>query len=81
MPKYDVNLVDLKLQMKAQGIKVGPAYVHKDYIFTSFTMPHPLKSKLDRVGRKYSISRSKIVQLLIESIDEEKFLEQMGYGK
>lgn len=81
MPKYDVNLADLKLQLKAQGVKVGPQYHHKDYMFTSFTMPYPLKKKLDRIQKKYKISRSKIVQLLIDRVDVDDFLNQVGYGE
>lgn len=78
MSKYDISIQELKATMKLQGVKVKPNYHHDDYLFTSFTMPYPLKNKLDRVCRKSSLSRSKIVQMLINNIDENDILKSLG---
>jgi hypothetical protein len=74
MKKSDLNSVEARLLLEREGISVGPSYHHKDYLFTSFTMPYPLKRKLDKLGRKFSLSRSKIIQMLIETADEENFV-------
>lgn len=74
MKKTDLNYQELRMLLKSQNVTIRPAYKHKDYIFTSFTMPYALKLKLDRMQRKHEISRSKIVQMLISMADEESLL-------
>ena len=77
MKKKDLNYQELKFILKGQGIDVRPSYTHDDYIFTSFTMPYPLKNKIDRVCKKYGITRSKFIQLLVDSADEKDLLKYL----
>lgn len=74
MKKADLNYQELRLLLQREGVIVSPSYSHADYIFTSFTMPHPLKRKLDTISKKYNVSRSKIVQMLIDKVDIDNFL-------
>ncbi len=74
MKKKDLNRQELFALMKLQGVEVRPSYKHSDYMFTSFTMPYPLKNKLDRVSKKTGLTRSKLVQMLINNIDEDDLL-------
>lgn len=76
MKKSDLTWQEAKWLLKKEGITVRPAYVHDDYIFTSFTMPHPLKSKLDRICKKQKLTRSKIIQMLLDQVSETNFPEQ-----
>ena len=76
MKNCDLNSQELRLLLKAQGFSVTPSYSHKDYIFTSFTMPYKLKAKLDRMCKKHEVSRSKIVQMLISMINEDDLLKE-----
>ena len=78
MKKHDITVQELKASLKLQGISVRPSYHHKDYMFTSFTMPYPLKNKLNRISKQAGLSRSKVVQLLLEQVDENKLLESLG---
>lgn len=75
MKKSDLTTQELRLLMEAQGVTVRPSYKHSDYMFTSFTVPYPLKAKLDRLQSKYKLSRSKIIQMMIHKADEETFLK------
>lgn len=77
MPKYDLTNKEMKMLMEMQGIKVRPSYCHDDYLFTSFTMPYPLKNKLDKISKKYGLTRSKVVQLLIEDVEVDNFLTNL----
>lgn len=61
---------EFKAMMIKSGIEIKPSYKHEDYLFTSFTMPYPLKDKLDRLSKKYGVSRSGMVQLLISNFEE-----------
>lgn len=61
---------DAKMFLHAKGLKVKPSYHHEDYLFTSFTMPYPLKDKLDRVAKRFGMSRSGFVQMLIDKYEE-----------
>lgn len=81
MPRWDITLTELKLQMKAQGVKVAPSYCHEDYRTATLSMPYPLFNKLDRLARRYDISRSMVFRLLLDSVDEEEFLSQVGFGE
>lgn len=75
MKKSDLTTQELRLLMQSQGVSIRPSYQHKDYVFSSFTTPYPLKNKLDRLQRKYKLSRSKIIQMMIHKADEETFLK------
>lgn len=75
MKKSDLTSQEMRLLMEVQGVTVRPSYKHSDYMFTSFTVPYPLKSKLDRLQRKYKLSRSKIIQMMIHKADEDTFLK------
>lgn len=70
-----MNTQELKWLAKQNGINVQPTYVHDDYIFTSFTMPHPLKRKLDKIAKRQGLSRSKVIQLLLEYSDDKNFFK------
>lgn len=75
--RYDMSAKEVKLLMKLQGVEVRPSYKHDDYMFTSFTMPYPLKDKLDRIAKKLDISRSYLVQRLISNLDEDNLIEEL----
>lgn len=75
--KQKISLQELRYNLKASGIEVTQSYCHKDYMYTSFTMPYTLKNKLDRIQRKYKISRSRIIQLFLENVDETDFFESV----
>lgn len=77
MKKSDMTTQEVKLLLKRQGIEIRPSYCHDDYMYTSFTMPYPLKHKVDRISKRYNISRSKVVQMLIDSISEKDFLNDL----
>ena len=79
MKKADLNIQEVKWLLKQQGVKVRPSYVHDDYIFTSFTMPHPLKKKLDKICEVNGLTRSKLVQLLIDACPLEDLAEYLGF--
>lgn len=61
---------ELKVLLEANNIKVKPSYHHEDYMCASFTMPYTYKEKLDRVSKKYSITRSAIFRMLLDMIEE-----------
>lgn len=75
--KYDMSSKEVKLLLKLQGIEVRPSYKHDDYMFTSFTMPYPLKDKLDRICEKLDISRSFLIQRLIDNLDEQNLFTEL----
>lgn len=75
--KEYISLDEIKFILKQDGVEIRPSYKHEDYMFTSFTMPYPLKNKLDRIAKKYELSRSKVVQLLLSSINEYDFFESL----
>lgn len=77
MPKYNLTMQELKLILKQEGIKVRPSYCHDDYMLTSFSMPYPLKDKLDNISKRYGLTRSKVVQLLLESVNSNTFIEDI----
>lgn len=77
MKPYDMSMEELKYNLKEQGVVIRPSYCHGDYMFTSFTMPYPLKDKLDRIQKRFGISRSKIVQMLLENVDEKDFFSSI----
>jgi hypothetical protein len=79
MKKSDITYQEVKMLLKREGITVRPTYKHDDYLFTSFTMPWPLKNKLDRIGKRFELSRSKVVQLLIDGCDEMDFLNWIDH--
>lgn len=80
MKKKDLNTQELHALMRLQGVEVRPSYHHDDYMFTSFTVPYPLKNKLDRIKKKTGLSRSKILQMLINKVDEDNLLELFDLG-
>lgn len=68
--RKEINTTHAKIFLHQKGFKIKPSYHHEDYIFTSFTMPWDIKDKLDRVAKKYSVSRSGLVQMLIRQFEE-----------
>ena len=78
MKKYNLTTQEMKFLLKMQGIEVKPSYCHSDYMYTSFTMPYPLKQKLERIQKKTGLTRSRIVQMLLENVDENNLLETLG---
>lgn len=81
MKKADLNAVEARLLLEREGVSISPSYTHKDYLYTSFTMPYPLKRKVDRISKKYNITRSKIVQMLIDTVDDDNFLNEVNIGR
>ena len=68
MPKKkraDLTTAELKEELLAAGIKVQPSYMHKDYMYTSFTAPYPIMHKLDKMLNHIGCSRSNFIQTLI----------------
>lgn len=55
--------------LKENNIVIRPSYKHEDYVFQTASLPYPVKSKLDRLSRKFGVSRSSIIRLLIESVE------------
>jgi hypothetical protein len=71
MPKqFKMTRLELKQFLIQNNIKIRPQYKHDDYMFTSFTMPYPLKDKLGRLCKKYDCSRSALIQMLIDNLEE-----------
>jgi len=70
-PRQKMSLNELKVLAKNHNIDIKPNYCHDDYMFTSFCLPYPLKDKLDRLKKKFGLSRSAVVQMLIDSIEEK----------
>lgn len=68
--KTVVTRNELKALLERIGVEYKPTYKHEDYMFTSFTMPYPLKHKLDRLCKRFGVSRSGFVQLLIDNVKE-----------
>lgn len=65
-----LNKDELNVMLRKMNIEVKPSYCHDDYMFTSFTMPYPTKAKLDRLSKRFGLTRSATVRLLIEMIEE-----------
>lgn len=76
MKKADLTAQEARWLLKKEGITVRPAYCHSDYVFTSVTMPYPLKNKLNRISKREGLSRSKVIQMLLDQVDEKNFPEQ-----
>lgn len=79
MKKSDLNTQELKWLLTQQEITIKPTYMHDDYITTPFRMPYPVKDKLDRIAKKNGLSRSRIIQMLIEVCPEDGLAEYLGY--
>lgn len=77
MSKNFIDPKELEYNLKQQGITVKKSYHHEDYQFTSVTMPYPLMNKFRRIAKKYNISRSKTIQMLIDNVDENNFFESV----
>lgn len=63
--KPDLTTAELKMHLKHAGVKVQPSYMHKDYMYTSFTAPYPVMAKLDKMLKYIKCSRSNFIQTLI----------------
>ena len=63
--KCDLTTAELKEALKRSNIKVQPSYMHKDYMFTSFTAPYPVMKQLDIMQHYIGCSRSNFIQTLI----------------
>jgi hypothetical protein len=74
MKKSDLTSQEVRWLLAKQGISVRPAYVTDNYVFTSISLPHPLKRKLDRLQRREKLTRSRIVQMLLERVNEDNLL-------
>lgn len=70
MKKQKMSKGELKVWLEIQGIEVKKSYHHEDYMFTSFTMPYEYKAKLDRLSKKYGMSRSEFVRTMLDSVKE-----------
>lgn len=68
--RIELTKLELEQMLIQNNIKIKPSYHHEDYMFTSFTMPYPLKQKLDRISKKMGVTRSKLIQLLINNLEE-----------
>lgn len=65
-----INKDELKVLLKRMNIELQPSYHHEDYMFTSFAMPYPYKKKLDRLSKKFGLTRSATFRLLLDMIEE-----------
>ncbi len=65
-----ISKQELQVILQANNLTLKPQYHKEDYIFTSFTMPWPLKRKLDRLAKKNKMTRSGLVQFLIDRVKE-----------
>lgn len=65
MSKFDLTTAQLKEELKRSGVKINPSYMHKDYITPSFSMPYPVKNKLDEMTKFIGCTRSSFVSALI----------------
>jgi len=77
MKNKDLTTQEVRFLLKSQGIKVRPSYCHDDYMWTSFTMPYPLKNKLNRICKRTGVTRSRIVQMFLERVDEKNLLKSL----
>lgn len=68
--KFEMTRMELKQFLIQNNIKVRPSYKHDDYMFTSFTMPYPLMDKLKRLCKKYDCTRSGLIQMLVDNLEE-----------
>ena len=68
--RKEINNAEAKIILHQEGFKIKPSYCHDDYMFTSFTMPYDLKDKLDRISKRYGVTRSGFVQMLIRNYQE-----------
>jgi hypothetical protein len=78
MKKQDLTTQEINFLLRSQGITVRPSYMHSDYMFTSFTMPYPLKAKLDRISKKNGLSRSRLIQMLLENCPEDNLAKYLS---
>lgn len=67
---YDLTTTEVKMNLVKSGIVVRPSYKHDDYITPSFSMPYTTKAKLDKVCKKFGLSKSSLVTHLIEKFVE-----------
>lgn len=68
--RKEINPAAAKIILHEKGFKIKPSYCHEDYMLTSLSIPYDLKDKLDRVSRKYGISRSGFIQMLVRDFEE-----------
>jgi hypothetical protein len=66
--KTVVNHAELKVLLNQMGVVYKPKYKHEDYILSSLSLPYPVKNKLDRLAKKYNMSRSSFVAELIKGV-------------
>lgn len=55
-----------KMILAQKGLKVKKSYTHENYICTSLAVPYPIKNKIDRICKKHGLTRSGLIQLLVE---------------
>lgn len=60
----------LQVLLERHNITIKKSYKHEDYMFTSFTMPYPYKNKLDRLSKKFGLTRSATFRLLLDMIED-----------
>lgn len=65
-----LNKQELKVLLKANNIVIKPSYKHEDYILSSVSLPYPIKNKLNRLSKKFNISQSSVIRMLLESVKE-----------
>jgi hypothetical protein len=67
--RKELILPQAKIYLHNKGIKIKPSYHHEDYVCTSLAMPYDLKDKLDALCKKYNITRSGFIQLLVRNFE------------
>ena len=67
--KFKMSMSELKVWLHKNNIEVRPSYCHDDYRLTSISMPYPVKDKLDFLAKKYNMTRSSLVCLLIQGME------------
>lgn len=68
MKKELMTKEQVKLFLEINGIEQKKTYKHEDYMFTSFTMPYDYKAKLDKLCKKYEMTRSAFFRLMLDNV-------------
>jgi len=68
--KTTMSLTQIKALAAQSGIKIEHVGTRKDLFFTGYSMRLRHKHKLDRLTKKWGVSRSGIIQLLVDGLEE-----------
>ena len=66
--KQVMSAEEVKLFLELNNIEKQKAYSHDDYMYTSFTMLHHHKVKLDKLSKKYNMTRSAFFRLMLDNV-------------